>query len=306
MARIGPTEVPQADVKLAFGARMTNFRQIATTGSRLTIGLGAGFVQGGGDGFNPRGHLAGWLAKGDPLVGTAVLDHAGRYDRAEDIGCAGQDALGAEQARELLDAVDTVLKGQNRGVGAKGRFERLSGGVGVVALDREERELEAVASLGRALDRFDRLDQERLATGAELDATLAQGGEVGAAGDKGDVVTGRASSPPKKPPTPPDPMMMMRMSMLLLTSGQWAVLGRQSSDGPRRTNRRHPTAHSSRHSASPRSSSYSLALRSKPIPGVLVGPRSRLRSGGRRRSRRRAGRCRGRTRCRPDRGRRRC
>ena len=73
---------------------------------------------------------------------------------------------------------------------ADGGAEEFGGGLGVVALDGEDDEVELVAGVCRAFDGVDVVDLAGSGFAEHAEAVVADGVEVGAAGDEGDVLAG--------------------------------------------------------------------------------------------------------------------
>lgn len=118
---------------------------------------------------------------------AGVLDDAGLLDRAEDVGDAAPDALGTDDVGEDVLVVDAVLEGEHRGVRTEHRVERRGSVRGVEGLHTEEDEVDFAD--GRGIVGRRAVDHEIAGHALDRDAVLAEGLEVLAARDEGDVVT---------------------------------------------------------------------------------------------------------------------
>ena len=82
------------------------------------------------------------------------------------------------------------MEGEHGGLLVDGGAEELGGRVGVVALDREDDEIEGSAGVFRTFDYVDPVHSACSGLAEHAEAVVADGVEVGAAGDEGDVVAG--------------------------------------------------------------------------------------------------------------------
>ena len=82
------------------------------------------------------------------------------------------------------------MEGDDGGLIVQGGSKELGGGLGVVALDGEDDEVELGVGFFRAFDGVDAVDVASSGFADHAEAVVADGLEVGAAGDEGDVVAG--------------------------------------------------------------------------------------------------------------------
>ena len=152
------------------------------------VGFDAGGAQGLADGLGAVGNAAGGFADGGADFGVLIFDDAGLEDVGGEPGGAADDVLRAENGCQGCHAVDAVLEGDDGGLIVQGGSKELGGGLGVVALDGEDDEVELGVGFFRAFDGIDAVDVAGSGFADHAEAVVADGLEVGAAGDEGDVV----------------------------------------------------------------------------------------------------------------------
>ena len=70
-----------------------------------------------------------------------MADHAGPRDRGDDVGRTADRGAIAEDRREALDAVDTILQRDHPRVGAEERARLFARSLGIPQLDREQHQI---------------------------------------------------------------------------------------------------------------------------------------------------------------------
>ena len=184
----------RADGRLARGRHRRARRQAdellpdgkADVGGHLD--LHAGVPESGGDRLHAPRDPSRRLTELDAPQQVRLVDDARLGDGRRDHRRSDHDAVRAEHGAQPLPAVDPVLQGEDRGVGADRRPESHGGRLGVVPLHREQHEIETAAGLGRVGHGVDRAQDRRLAPAPDREPALLQGAQVVTASDERDRV----------------------------------------------------------------------------------------------------------------------
>jgi hypothetical protein len=118
-----------------------------------------------------------------------VADHPGLGDHRWQVGRPADDVPAPENLGQSVDAVDAVLEGDHRSIGAEQRSAGSSGGLGVVAFDREQDDVDRADGMG-IVGRFGRVQVDVAELALESETAGANGVQMGAAGNEGNPRAG--------------------------------------------------------------------------------------------------------------------
>ena len=170
-----------------------NFSQIGTrpssTGVRLDVGAGKRLVDRAARGRSTRGSCPNTSPKTMRRCVPVCTMRPGDFERGRDVGRAAERARLAGDRGDLARAVDAVLQRQDDRVVAEHRRQQRQRRRVVVGLDRDEHEIDRT-DLRRVLLGAAARDEVAERGALDLEAPLADGRQVRAARDEGDVVSG--------------------------------------------------------------------------------------------------------------------